>query len=188
MQGGAAFVGREHRHDDPGQVFGPRTGGGRQAFEVHSDGIRSTGRNRGALPNAGEHRRLDKGHHARAGLDHVGHLQRGRESGLRDQESGTRGTIEEHAVSEISEGCVRDQRRGHTEFARERVTRSQSASKLDQDEIRELIELNHSRVDGSRALRSKEMIFPFLSIGDIYSIFYYKKIRRLLLEDTAFDY
>ena len=174
MQGGAAFVGREHRHDDPRQVFGPRTGGGRQAFEVHSDGIRSTGRNRGALPNAGEHRRLDKGHHARAGLDHVGHLQRGRESGLRDQESGTRGTIEEHAVSEISEGCVRDQRRGHTEFARERVTRSQSASKLDQDEIRELIELNHSRVDGSRALRSKETIFPFLSIGDIYSIFYYK--------------
>ena len=167
MQGGAAFVGREHRHDDPRQVFGPRTGGGRQAFEVHSDRIRSTGRN-----------------HARAGLDHVGHLQRGRESGLRDQESGTRGTIEEHAVSEISEGCVRDQRRGHTEFARERVTRSQSASKLDQDEIRELIELNHSRVDGSRALRSKEMIFPFLSIGDIYSIFYYKKIRRLLLKGT----
>ena len=88
-------------------MFGAGIGGGRQAFEVHSDRIRSTGRNRGALQNAYELGCLDKGHHVRADLDHDGLFQRGRESDLRDQESGTRGTIEEDAVSEISEDYVR---------------------------------------------------------------------------------
>ena len=102
-------------------MSGAWTGSGGPAFEVYSDGVRSAGRYRRALQNVGQHRCLDKGHHARAGLDYVGHLQRGRESGLRDEGPGTRGTTEEHVAPELSAGRVRYQRHVHSEFTSEHV-------------------------------------------------------------------